>query len=112
MLIDGLEQQAQRKSEEVKELQAKLKEKEAEVFKLQQEISSQESAIAQRGINLPKKTILLSSLTGLIERLYEAEDEKEQQSLNLTLCKREADYHQKQAEELRSKVSTHSALSI
>ena len=90
----------------MKELEKNLKEKEAEVFKLRQQISSHESSIAQKGINLPEKTILLSSLTGLIERLYEAEDEKEQQSLNLTLCKREADYHQKQAEELRSKVST------
>ena len=90
----------------MKELEKNLKEKETEVFKLRQQISSHESSIAQKGINLPEKTILLSNLTGLVERLYEAEDEKEQQSLDLTLCKREADYHKKQAEELRSKVST------
>ena len=87
-----------------------MNEKEAEVFKLHEQISSQQSSLEQRGINLHKKIILLSSLTGLIERLYEAEDKKEQQSLNLTLCKREADYHQKQAEELRSKVSTFVAI--
>ena len=88
----------------MEELERRLKEKEAEIPKLCQQISSQESSIAQSGINLPEKTILLSSLTGLIERLYEAKDGQQQQFLNLTLCKREADYHQKQAEELKSKV--------
>ena len=87
----------------MKKLEKSLKEKEAEILKLRQQISSQES-IAQRGINLPKKTIHLSTLTNLIEQLYKAEDEQQQQSLNLTLCKTEADYDQKQTEELRYKV--------
>ena len=90
----------------MKELEKSLKEKEAEILKLRQQISSQESSIAQREINLPEKTIHLSTLTSLIEQLYKAEDEQQQQSLKLTLCKREADYQQKQAEELRSKVCT------
>ena len=90
----------------MKELEKNLKEKEAEILQLRQQISSQESSIAQRGINLPEKTIHLSTLTSLIEQLSKAEDEQQQHALNLTLCKREADYHKKQAEELRSKVST------
>ena len=90
----------------MKELEKSLKEKEAEILKLRQQISSQESSIAQRGIDLPEKTIRLSTLTRFFEQLYEVEDEQQQQSLNLTLCKREADYEQKQAEELRSKVCT------
>ena len=94
----------------MKELEKSLKEKETEILKLRQQISSQESCIAQRGINLPEKTIHLSTLTTLIERLYKAEDEQQQQSLNLTLCKEKADYHQKQAEELKSKVCTHACV--
>ena len=105
-MIGSLEKETQRKSEEVKELEKKLKEKEAEVVELRQWISSQESSIAERGINLPEKTICLSTLTGLIERLYKAEDEQQQQFLSLTLCKTEVDYHQQQAKELRSKVSS------
>ena len=73
---------------------------------MRQQISSQESSIAQRGIDLSEKTIRLSTLTGFIEQLYAVEDEQQQQSLNLTICKREAEYHQTQALELRSKVST------
>ena len=105
-MIGDLEKEAQRRTEEMKELEKELKEKEADILQLRQLISSQESSIAQRGINLPEKTIRLSTLTRLIEQLYKAEDEQQQQSLNLTLCKREADYEQKQAEELRSKVCT------
>ena len=47
----------------MKELERRLKEKEAEILKLHQQISSQESSLAQGGINLPEKTVLLSGLT-------------------------------------------------
>ena len=94
------------KSEEMKELEEQLKEKEAEILQLRQQISSKESSLTKGEISLPEKTSLLSDLTNLIEQLYKAQDDQQVQSLNLTLCRREADHHQKQAEELKSKVCT------
>ena len=90
----------------MKELKERLKEKEAEILQLQQQISSKESSLAKGEINLPEKTNLLIDLTILIEHLYKAQDEHQQQALNLTLCTREADHHQEQAKELKSKVCT------
>ena len=89
------------------DLEKILQEKEDEVCQLTQQISSQEESLAQRGTNLPDKASLLSSLTSLTEQLYEAQDKYEQQSLNLTLSKKEADYHQKEAEELKFMVCAH-----
>ena len=96
--MNNLKKEAQRKSEEVNKLEKRLEDKEAEILELRQRISSQQSSVEQTGINLSEKTSLLSTIAGLMERLYKAEDEQQQQNFKLTLLKKEADYHQKQAE--------------
>ena len=84
----------------MKHIEKILQEKEEEIHQLKQQISSQEERLAQRGVNLPDKTSLLSGIANLVEQLYKAQEEHQQCSLDLTLRSRKALYHQQHAEEL------------
>ena len=99
-MIDYLENEVEKRSDEMKHIEVILQEKEEEIHQLKQQISSQEECLAQRGVNLPDKTSLLSGIANLVEQLYKAQEEHQQCSLDLTLRSRKALYHQQHAEEL------------
>ena len=102
--IDCQERKAEWNSKEVAELKEMLQKKDAEISKLNQKIAFQEKKLQEQEKSLQEKTLLLNSLTTLVEQLYRAQDEQQQDKIKTRLCTLSADYHTKHAEELRSMV--------
>lgn len=103
-LIKYLEEEAQKKLNKSQDLEKMLNKRDAKILELERQVSSQEESITQWESNLSERSSHLNSLITLMEQLYEAQDEKQDHKVNLTLCRREATYYREHAKELRSMV--------
>ena len=102
MQIGHLEEEARKKSEEMKAIQQKLQEKEADMATLKQQISSQESLLKHQGENLHQKSDLLSNLANFNQQLITALEQNQEDRIKLKCYEIEVHFYQEYTKELHS----------